>query len=92
MAEKNPRLKRVLEKVRPKTFFEDLAEYGYLMQYIEEFMKDKWDNDNGFQIKILNILYEYAKYPTQELNHYYLWHFNHAMEIFSGEIQIEKTS
>ncbi len=87
MPQENPRLKRILEKVRPKTFFEDLAEYGYLMQYVDEFMKEKWDNEESFQIKILNILYEYSKYPSQELNLYYLWHFNHAMEIFSEEVK-----
>ena len=86
MAEPSPRLKRVLEKVRPKTFFEDLAEYGYLMQYIGEFLNDKWEEDEGFRIKIFNILIEHSKYPVNEVNEYYLWHLSNVLKQFQKRL------
>lgn len=87
MAEANPRLQRVLEKVRAKTFFEDLAEYGYLRQYINQFMKEEYENDVQFKLKIFKILYRYSKYPDNDLNLYYLEHLNNVMKTFSTEVK-----
>lgn len=86
MAEPSPRLKRVLDKVRPKTFFEDLAEYGYLMQYIGEFLKEKWDEDPDFRIKIIKILLKHSKYPSNEVNEYFLWHLSNVLKQFHERI------
>lgn len=83
----NPKLKRILEKVRPKTFFEELAEYGYLMQYVNEHMKDDFDNDNNFRLKIYDILFRYSKYPDTELNIYYLQHLNNSMNQFFAKVK-----
>lgn len=84
---KNPRLQRILEKVSPKTFFEDLAEYGYLMQYVNEFMPDEFENDSNFKMKVFGVLYKHSKYPDQGLNHYYLWHLNHSMNQFFEKVE-----
>jgi hypothetical protein len=80
------RLERILEKVKPKTFFEDLAEYGYLMQYLREFMWEKFENDDEFRTRMFKIMYEHSKYPVQELNYYYLFHFNNVLEQFFKKV------
>ena len=87
MAEPSTRLKRILDKVSPKTFFEDLAEEGYLMQYIREFLNDKWEEDKDFRIKIFNILQSYSKYPVNDVNEYYLWHLNEALTQFNEKVE-----
>lgn len=87
MAEANPRLKRILEKVRAKTFFEDLAEYGYLRQYINQFMHDEYENDDQFKLKIFKILYKYSKYPDNDLMEYYLSHLDKVMNRFTEKVE-----
>ncbi|MDC1068912.1 hypothetical protein OAQ99_07115 [Candidatus Kapabacteria bacterium] len=86
MEDANPRLKRILEKVRAKTFFEDLAEYGYLMQYVNQFMKKEFDTDEKFKLKVFKILYQYSKYPDNELAVYYLSHLNEVMKSFTSKV------
>lgn len=82
----NPRLTRILEKVRPKTFFEDLAEYGYLRQYINEFMKQEYDTNEEFKLKIFKILYKYSKYPDKDLNQYYMYHLDKVLNVFTNKV------
>lgn len=89
MEEVNPRLKKVLEKVRAKTFFEDLAEYGYLMQYVNQFMKKEFDEDEKFKLKIFKILYQYSKYPDNDLALYYLSHLQEAIHVFTDKVEID---
>lgn len=83
----DPRLERILEKVKPKTLYEDLAEFGYLMQYLKEFMWETFENDPKFRERMFKILYEQSKYPVQELNHYYLQHLNNLMEQFLNKVE-----
>ncbi len=83
------KLERILQEVKPKTFFEDLAEFGYLMQYLHEFMKEKYDTDLDFRLRMYNIMYKHSKYPVQELNYYYLEHLNNVMNQFLKKTETE---
>lgn len=83
------KLERILQQVKPKTFFEDLAEFGYLSKYLHEFMKEKYENDMAFRLRMFDIMYKHSKYPVQELNYYYLQHLENVMSQFLNKTDVK---
>lgn len=83
------KLERILQEVKPKTFFEDLAEFGYLVKYLHEFMKEKYETDKDFRLRMYNIMYKHSKYPVQEMNLYYLEHLENVMSQFIKKTEVE---
>jgi hypothetical protein len=63
---------RVQKKVAPKTFFEQLAEDGTLLDYLEKYMKDRFDNDEEFRASIFSMIEKYSIEVVPELEKYYL--------------------
>jgi len=71
---KKEKLDRILEKVGPKTVKEDLAEFGYLLEWVNQFMKERFETDSEFKMEIYTILYKHSKRIEPELDIYFLEH------------------
>jgi hypothetical protein len=80
-------VERLRQLVGPRSFLEDHAEDGNLRQYLEEFLKDRWENDWDFRIEMMMLMMKYAKEPVPELDFYYLEHLQNTMNIFMESIR-----
>lgn len=46
------------DKIKPKRFYDDLAEYGYLEEFLKTRLKDHYKNDKQFREEMQEILIE----------------------------------
>jgi len=84
---KKEKLDRILQKVGPKTVKEDLAEYGYLLEWVNEFMKERYETDKDFKMEIYTILYNHSKRVEPELDIYFLEHLSYNLNNFLGKTE-----
>jgi hypothetical protein len=73
---------RLLQTVGPVTHFEDLAEEGHLLEYLNEFLKERYNIDVPFRVEMFNLLLKYSKVPVPEIEEYYLKHLQTALKLF----------
>ncbi len=55
------------ETVRPKTYFEELAELGLLNDLLRTRFAFDFENDESFHSKMLEVLYNYSREPVPEI-------------------------
>ena len=79
---KAQKLQRILGNIKPKTYYEELAEYGYLAKYIDEFAKLEYNSDDEFREHILEILLKYSEDVIPEIEEIYLSELNHTLKDF----------
>jgi len=89
MDAREKRLERMREKVRPKSYFEELAEGGFLMDYINEFLKEKFETDEEFRDEMLWILFKYSNTVVPEIELMYLQFLNMIMNNFTTKVKSE---
>ena len=55
------------EKIKPKRFYDDLAEYGYLEEFLKTRLKDQYKNDKQFREEMQKILVEKSPKPVVDI-------------------------
>ena len=58
--------------LKPKTFFDELAEYGFLIDFLKSRLTDKFSNDPKFRDEMYEILYKYSEQIVPEVEVLYL--------------------
>lgn len=79
---KAQRLQRILSNIKPKTYYEELAEYGYLAKYIDEFAKLEYNSDDEFREHILEVLLKYSDDVIPEIEEIYLRELSDTLQNF----------
>ncbi|MFY8159993.1 MAG: hypothetical protein ACOVNU_01560 [Candidatus Kapaibacteriota bacterium] len=74
-------------KVSPITFLEELAQGGYLYEYVLKFLKNDFEQNEQFRIEVLELLYKYSSIPILELDVYFLEKLNDILLVFLNKIQ-----
>jgi|GEM_PF-774076 len=87
---KTQRLQRILGKIKPKTYYEELAEYGYLAKYIDEFAKIEYNSDDEFREHILEILLKYSDDVIPEIEDIYLSELSDTLKAFIEKSDIDQ--
>lgn len=59
-------------RIKPKTFYDQLAEEGILREYLLSYFREKYSNDTEFQEEMYEILYKHSKKEVPELEVYLL--------------------
>jgi hypothetical protein len=77
------RIDSLLKEVGPVTHFEELAQDGHLLEYLNEFVQQRYQSDNRFRGDMFKLLYRYSQTPVEELDLYYLNHLSRTLEKFS---------
>ena len=74
-------------KVSPITFLEELAQGGYLYEYVLKFLKNDFENNETFRMEIFELLYKYSNVPIIDLDIYFLENLNTTLVEFLNKIQ-----
>ncbi len=64
--------KKLISMIQPKTIYAEMAEYGYLEEYLGTSLKDKYDSDPEFREEMFDVFLTYSKAPIPEIEHHYL--------------------
>lgn len=75
-------LLRLRRKLKPETFYEQLAKDGLLEEYLRKFFEDKFATDEVFRQEMFDILLKYSKKPVVEVEIYYLEKMIAALSYF----------
>ena len=73
-------------KIKPVSHFETLAKDGFLNQYIEEFLYDKYQDDSEFRKEIMELQVQYSEVPVTEISKEYLKELSKSLEYFESKI------
>ncbi|MBM2815087.1 MAG: hypothetical protein HW421_1849 [Ignavibacteria bacterium] len=65
-------IKKILDRWRPVTYYEELAETGLLENYISEHLREKFESDDDFRNEILYLLMKHSKEPLPVVEELYL--------------------
>ncbi|HOK14734.1 MAG TPA: hypothetical protein PLU67_05670 [Candidatus Kapabacteria bacterium] len=66
------RLLNIKKKIKPETFYEQLAKDGLLVDYLNKFLSDKLNSDEEFKREIFETLLLHSKEPVVEVEKYYM--------------------
>jgi hypothetical protein len=69
-------------EIKPRTYYEELAELGLLNELIKTNFKFDFNNDEKFRSKIIDILYSKSPIPVPEIERINLGHLCEAMSYF----------
>ncbi len=75
-------INRLLQTVGPKTHFEDFAEDGHLLEYLNEFLFERYTNEEPFRLEMFEILQRHTKVPIPEIEEYYLKFLSSTLNFF----------
>ena len=81
----------VKEKLKPKRYFAELAEYGFLDDFIKTYLKDKYETDKGFQDEMKEIIFQYSKSVSPEIEALYLKNLTNILNYFLTRTEKWKT-
>lgn len=70
------------KNIKPKTYYEELAELGVLEEMLSTRFKFSFENDDEFRIKMLKVLYERSEEPVSILDKLYLEKLNECLNVF----------
>jgi hypothetical protein len=73
---------RIQNEVQPKTYLDELAEYGMLDEFLEEYFHKKLDIDADFKERIYESYYKYAASINENLELYYLESICESLSFF----------
>ncbi|MDQ1266179.1 MAG: hypothetical protein QG635_1331 [Bacteroidota bacterium] len=65
-------LSKIRNRIKPVTYFDELAEIGALEDYLKTYFPDKYKNDKSFRQEMLGKLAKTAKKPVHDLEIHYL--------------------
>ncbi|MFN3194978.1 MAG: hypothetical protein ACE364_03410 [Chlorobiota bacterium] len=69
---------------KPISHFESLAKDGFLNQYIEEFLPEKYRNDLSFREEIMKLQVKYSDVPVAEISKEYLKELSKSLSYFDN--------
>lgn len=76
----NPQQKNL--DIKPRTYYEELAELGLLTELIRTNFKFDFNNDENFRLKMIDILYKKSPVPVPEIEKINLSYLCEAMSYF----------
>ena len=76
---------KLIEQIKPQTFYDELANYGLLLDYVKKFFKEKFENDESFKTEIFKVLVKYSKDPVDEINLYFLKQLSSSLTLFNEQ-------
>lgn len=65
-------LLKLRRRLRPETFYEQLAKDDLLEEYLYDFYRDRYATDEEFRAEMYEILMRYSKRPVVAVEAYYL--------------------
>ena len=74
---------------QPISHFESLARDGFLNQYIEEFLPEKYRNDLSFREEIMNLQVKYSDVPVAEISKEYLKELSKSLSYFDNLVNTQ---
>lgn len=69
---KKLRKEKIDEMLKPKRFFDELAEYGFLLDFLKTRFADKFENDPDFRAEMYAILYNHSPTVVTDVEVVYL--------------------
>ncbi|MGE5480553.1 MAG: hypothetical protein ACM3U1_09040 [Chloroflexota bacterium] len=69
-------------KIRPKTYYMELAEMGLLDDYLANGFHERFETDAEFRESILDLIYERSPDPSSLLEFIYLERLLHSFSFF----------
>jgi hypothetical protein len=70
--EENIRTGSKRNSLKPRTFFDELAEYGFLLDFLKTRLTEKFNKDPEFRDDMYEILYKYSNQVIPEVESLYL--------------------
>lgn len=74
--------KKKIESIQAKGFYDELAQFGMLEDFIKSNFRQKFENDAYFRDKILDIMRRNSQFPEPELEKEYLDNLINSIEYF----------
>jgi hypothetical protein len=81
------RLLSLKERIKPKTFFDQLEESGMLDDYINTYMPEQFTYDEKFQEDVLDLVFKRSSALMPNIQEYILENLNKALTAFQEEIK-----
>jgi hypothetical protein len=79
--------KNISSSVRPKTYYEELAELGMLEEYLSTSFKFSYENDADFRRKMNRILYERSPKEVPEIEKIFLEELSDCLNLFLEQMR-----
>lgn len=80
-------IEKLRQKVNPVTFLEELAQGGYLYEYVLNFLKYDFEQNENFRMEVFELLYKYSNVPILDLDIHFLESLNTILVEFLNKIQ-----
>jgi hypothetical protein len=74
---------------KPVSHFESLAKDGFLNQYIEEFLPEKYRTDLSFREEIMKLQVKYSDVPVAEISKEYLKELSKSLSYFDNLVNTQ---
>ncbi len=73
---------KLKQRIRPRTYYDDLAELGVLEEYLHTLLSDKYNNDPAFREEMFETLLKHSRHPVPELEVHYLERICESLSYF----------
>lgn len=83
-------IENLKQKLKPNDFYKSLAQDGFLDEYIDQFLFDKYVNDPVFRENIQEYQFEYSNEPVPYINYEILNQLNQQLKIFIENNNVKK--
>lgn len=80
--DKDQRKAKIDSMLKPKRFFDELAEYGYLLDFLKTRFPYRFENDPDFRAEMYDILYQHSPAVIAEVEVIYLEKLCETMSYF----------
>ncbi len=70
-----------------RTIFDEIAEMGELQNFIQGYLKERFDQDDSFRREMIDTLADSAPNPTEIVEHYVLTRLHDALQNFITQAQ-----
>ncbi len=81
------RLMLLKERIKPKTFFDELEESGMLDHYINTYMPEQFTYDEKFQDDVLDLVFKKSSVLMPNIQEYILENLSKALTDFQEDIK-----
>lgn len=76
-------LLRRSKRLQPKTYLDVLAEQGWLDLYLDNYSKDRMQNDTEYKNRVYDAMYNYSKELNEDVEIYFLEQFVECLSYFN---------
>lgn len=78
-------IEKIKSQLTPITFLEELAQSGYLLEYVNNFLKNDYETKLSFRDEIFILLQKYQEEPIDDIDIFYLEYLNYALTNFKNK-------